>query len=302
MALALVWGSSFLVLRVLVTAGMGPTGVGAARTLLGVGTLLPFAWMARRTFPRSGRTWLALAVLGLTNFATPWTLFAIGQKYVTSGVGSITNSAQPLWAVLLTTLFLRQDSLSRAKLAGLALGFCGVLVLMNDGLRSLDGESLKGIPLMILATVFYAASSVSIRRSLLHVPVLPLTVTQLGFAAIYLLPLALITGAYRDVSMGWQEWCSLIILGGLGSGAAILVFMWLVVTAGAVRASIVTYLMPPIGVFLGWLILDEAIGWNMIAGLALIVAGVAIVQGVPVARLLGRGRTVGAPLPDDGAA
>jgi drug/metabolite transporter (DMT)-like permease len=286
--MSVIWGCSFLFLRVLVTAGMEPLGVSAARTVLGTAALLPFGFALRRQLPRSRRTWLALAVLGLTNFAIPWTLFAVGQQYVPSGVASITNSAQPLWAALVSTVMIREQQLGRGRIAGLLLGFVGVMVLMNDGLRNLDGESLKGIPVMVLATLFYAVSSVSIKRWLQHVPAVPLTIGQVGFAALYLAPAALVTGAFDDARMGWHEWSSLVILGTIGSGLSIVVFMWLIQQVGPVRAAMVTYLIPPVGVFAGWLLLDEPIGWNMLLGLAFIVAGVGIVQQVPVRRWLGR--------------
>lgn len=286
------WGCSFVFIRVLVTAGMEPLGVSAARTGLGTMAILPIALVLRRQLPRSGRTWLALAVLGLTNFAIPWTLFAFGQQYVPSGVASITNSAQPLWAAIISTILIREQRLGRAKAGGLLLGFFGVIVLMNDGLRNLDGDALKGIPVMVFATLFYGVSSVSIRRWLKDVPTVPLTIGQVGFAALYLGPAALITGAFDDARMGWHEWSSLIVLGTIGSGLSIIVFMWLVQNVGPVRAAMVTYLMPPIGVFVGWLVLDESIGWNMLLGLAFIIAGVAIVQQVPVRRWLGRSPSV----------
>jgi drug/metabolite transporter (DMT)-like permease len=293
LVLGVVWGASFLFLRVLVTAGMEPLGVSAARTLLGILSLVPVAYLYRSQFPRARRTWLAMAVLALTNFALPWTLFGIGQRHVPSGVGSITNSAQPLFAAIFATMVIRADSLGRLRVAGLLLGFGGVVVLMGSGLRHLGPESLKGIPIMVLATLCYGGSSVSIRRWLQHVAPIPLTFVQIGFATVYLAPLALFTGAYGHVAMGWHEWASLVLLGVVGSGFAVVIFMWLIQQVGPVRAAVVTYLMPPIGIFLGWLLLDEQIGWTMVAGLTLIITGVAMVQGVPLAAL---GRFLRQPL------
>ncbi|MBI2766923.1 MAG: DMT family transporter [Chloroflexi bacterium] len=276
--LAGVWGASFLLLRVLVTAGMEPLGVSAARTGIGAATLLPFAWRSRARFPRDRRTIVALAALGFANFAVPWTLFGIGQKQVPSGVGSIANSAQPLWAALFSTLLIKGDALGPRRVVGLLLGFAGVVVLMEGRARDFDREALQGIPVMVLATVCYGGSAVSIRRWLGHVPALPLTFSQLGFAFAYLAPLALLTGAYGNASMGWHEWLSLFLLSAGGSGGAIVIYMWLIQGIGPVRAAVVTYMMPPIGIALGWLFLDEPVGWAMLAGLALIIGGVLIVQ------------------------
>lgn len=116
------------------------------------------------------------------------------------------------------------------------------------------------------------------------------------------MPVALATNAYAGMDVSPGPIVSLLLLGGLGSGIAIVAFMWLIQEAGPVRAAVVTYLMPPVGVFLGWLILDEAIGWNLILGLGFIISGVALVQQVPVASIWRRATALGwrtAPEPAD---
>jgi drug/metabolite transporter (DMT)-like permease len=87
--------------------------------------------------------------------------------------------------------------------------------------------------------------------------------------------------------MGAAEWGSVAALGGLGSGVAVIAYMWLIGSLGPVRASVVTYLMPPIGVLLGWAVLDEHIGWNLVLAILLIVSGVALVQNLSLRRLPG---------------
>jgi drug/metabolite transporter (DMT)-like permease len=297
LSLALVWGASFLFIRVLADAGIAPLGISAGRTAFGIATLAPFAWIARHQFPRARRTWLALAGLGLVNFALPWTLFGFGEKHVASGAASIINSGMPMWSAVFSTILIRTERLTPARVGGLLLGFAGVTAIMGAGLGNLGGNSVRGMLAIVLATVCYGFSGVSIRRWLGHVPALPLTIGQIGFACLVLMPAALVTGAYSDASMGAAEWTSMILLGAAGSGIAVAVYMWLIAQVGPVRAAVVTYMMPPIGVTLGWLLLDEAIGWNLVAGLVLIVLGVALVQGVPLVKLAAwaTGRTVSAP-------
>ena len=175
-----------------------------ARSALGAASLLPFAYALRSKFPRDRPTWALMAGLGILNFALPWTLFSIGQRHVPSGVGSIANSAQPLWAAIFSVALIKGDALGRTKSFGLLLGFAGVVVLMPGRIRGLDSESLQGIPPMILATVLYGISAVSIRKWLRHVPAVQLTFVQIGVAGCLLLPIALATGAYDNASMGWH--------------------------------------------------------------------------------------------------
>jgi len=280
LSLAGIWGASFLYIRVLVDGGFEPTGVSAGRTAIGVLTLLPFAWASRDAFPRDGRTWAALALLGITNFAAPWTLVAVSQEHIPSSVASIVNSAMPLWAAIFSALVVRTERLAGLQVVGLLLGFLGVVALVGADPGDLGGDSTLGIAIMLIATAMYGGSTVAIRRYMSHVTPVALTVGQVGFAAIALAPIALATGAFEGATFGAAEISAVVALGALSSGMAIVLFMWLIREVGPVRASVVTYLMPPIGVFLGWAVFSEPIGWNLVVGLLLIATGVALVQGI----------------------
>lgn len=283
--LALVWGASFLFIRVLVDGGVGPVAVAADRGTFGVLALLPVALFGRVTFPRDRRTLGGLFLLALLNMAVPWTLFAMAEEHVPSSLASIANSSTPLWTAIFALMLLRADPLNRMQTGGLLLGLVGILVLSAKGLTGFDRESMLGTALIGAATCCYGASAVVIRRWFGHVPAVVLAGVQLGSAAIVLWPVALGTGALNDATFGFREWGSMLALGVFGSGLAMVGYVWLIGQAGAVRASVVTYLIPPTGVSLGWLVLGETIGWNLLAGLAFVIAGVALVQGWPIHRL-----------------
>lgn len=250
LALAVVWGASFLFIRVLINAGGGGPAGGErradrarARDVAAVRAAGPGLLRA----PRS--TWLALVVLGVANFALPWTLFSFGQQHVPSGVGSIANAAQPIWAAIFSTIVIRSERLGPRRIAGLVLGFAGVLVLMRGRAAGLDGDALRGIPLVdrgdgALRRVLGFDPAVADARASIAADGRPI-----GTASLALVPLALGTGAYDHASIGAKEIGSALVLGGVGSGVAVLLYMWLIGQVGAVAASAVTYLMPPIGVF-----------------------------------------------------
>jgi len=287
-ALALTWGCSFLLIKVLVDAGVGAIGISGSRTALGALTLLPFAWFARAGFRQSRSTWAALLGLGVLNFAIPWTIFGIAEEHVPSGAAAVANASTPLWSAILATVLLKADPIGPQRVAGLALGFAGVVLLVGDDLAGLSGAEAASIGLILVATLCYATSAVSIRRWLRHVPAVPLATAQVSTAAVLLLPAALLSGAFSGAEMGGRQVASMIGLGAAGSGLAVVGYMYLIQNLGPVRASVVTYMVPPIGVFLGWLVLDEPIGWNLLAALACILAGVALVQGVGPSRFTNR--------------
>ena len=302
LTLGLVWGGSFLFIKVLIDAGVAPLGVSASRSTLGAVTLMPVAFALRHQFPRTWRLWAMLAMLGALNFALPWTLFATAEQHAPSSAAVVTNSSQPLWAAIFATFLLRAERLSGGRILGLLLGFAGVLVIMGDGLLHGGTSASLAVLVMLGATFCYGLSAVIIRRWMRSVPAMPLAIGQIGFCALYLLPAALI---FRDVpgpSIGLGAVLSLAMLGGVSSGVMVVGYMWLIHQVGPVRAAVVTYLMPPIGVVLGFLVLDEKIGWSLAAGLVMVVMGVGLVQQVPVISLVSRllPRTaVGAPAVTD---
>lgn len=299
LGIGLTWGASFLFIKVLIDDGVEPLGVSAARTALGALVLWTLTVRGGAVPHLRTRTWLGLAALGLLNFAIPWTLFGVAEEHVPSGAASIVNSMNPLWAALLAMAFLHGDTPRGMRAVGLAIGFGGVLVLLGKDVADITSASTVAILLLVAATMCYAVSTVAIRRWLGHVPPVTLAAAQVGFAALMLMPSALATGAYSDAHLDIQGWLSLAALGMLGSGVAVAGYMALIHEIGPVRASVVTYLLPPVGVSLGWLVLDEPVGWNLLGGLACVVAGVALVQGLPVGRWAGRlpGRRQAAALP-----
>jgi len=274
----LIWGGSFLFMKVMVNAGAEPLGVAFGRAALGAVALTPLVFILRVPFPR-GRQLAILVVLAALNFALPWTLIAFGQQYTSSAMGSISNSSMPLWVTLLAAWMLPNSELNSSTIAGILLGFAGVVVLTTPDLVSSDLSALRGVPVMVIATMFYALSSIVIRTRLTGVHPIGMTYVQIAGAATFLaLPMAATRG-YAGIDWSPGVIGSLVARGALGSGVAVAGYMWLIGVAGPVKASVTTYLMPFVGVTLGWLVLDESIGWSVFAGMVLVIAGVALVQG-----------------------
>lgn len=294
--LSVTWGASFLFIKVQLDAGLEPLGVASLRTLLGAAALAPFAVAAARAARPTPRQAALLAALGLTNFALPWTLVAVAEHHISSGMASIANATAPLWAAVLAVAFLRDEPLTLQKSLGLALGFTGIVLLAGPAsVAHLSGEAL-GVSLMLLSTLSYSSSAIVIRRTLGGLPPALVAFGQVAAAAAVLAPLALGTGAFAGAGWGPGVLGAAAALGVLGSGAAVVLYMGLIQQIGAVRSTLVTYLIPPWGVLLGWALLGEPLGWNLLAGLAVVLAGVLLVQGVirlPLSR---------APAPEGSAA
>jgi drug/metabolite transporter (DMT)-like permease len=173
---------------------------------------------------------------------------------------------------------MKQEAVSGLKAVGVALGFAGVVVLMGDDLGNIGGAATLSMLMIMVATLCYGCSALYIRKTMAGVPPVVVAGGQIGFATLFLAPVALFTGSYSGVNWSGEVLISAALLGAIGSGFGPIAYMGLIQQVGALKASVVTYLIPPVGVLLGWLLLNEQVGWNMIGGLGLILLGVALTQ------------------------
>jgi drug/metabolite transporter (DMT)-like permease len=276
--LGLVWGSSFLWIKIAV-GFMGPFAVAAFRQLIGVLGLLAVMAIQRQPFPREWRTLRAYAVLGVLQSAVPFALIAWGETRIDSALAAILNGTMPLFTILIAHVWLHDDRITPARLAGLAIGFGGVVVL---GSRDLGPEGFHGTAwgqlAVLVATLSYAVASTFSRRHLRNQPPL-LQATMVVLVGDVILwssvgigerPLHLPTVALPWIALAW--------LGLLGSCLAYLLYFYLINAWGPTRASLVTYVFPVIGLILGIAFLGERADWHLMLGSLLVVSGIIVVN------------------------
>ena len=218
-----------------------------------------------------------LVILALVNNALPFTLIAWGQKHIDSGIAAIANAPVPIFVALLALKFRRSERVSGLRLVGVILGFVGVAVLA--GLNPEGGRWYVIGTLAVVAAAFsyatanlYAQSRFSDTQPLLMVAVSSLV------GAVILAPLAIAQAPAEP--LGWETWASVAALGVGGTAIALILYYRMLAAYGASRASLVTYLLPPVALIYGATILDEPLTANAIAGLVLVLAGVALGSGV----------------------
>jgi drug/metabolite transporter (DMT)-like permease len=227
---------------------------------------------------RHGATGL---VLGAVNTAIPYTLIAWGETHIDSGIAAIANSTVPIFVVLLAIKFRPSERVTGLRLAGIAIGLLGVGVLA--GVHPEGGWwAVAGTLAVVLASLSYGIGGLYGQGSAGRAsgPVLATSVTLYG--GLMLLPFGLLQ--LPDHLPSWKPVASVFGLALLGTTLAQLIMFRLLGSHGASKTALVTYLMPPIALFYGAVILDEPVTWSAIAGLALILAGVALGSGVLRAR------------------
>ncbi len=277
-ALGCTWGASFLFIKVIV-GETSPLTLVAMRLTLGALPLIPLVAFKR---PRIvDPKWILPRTLVTAIFATafPFFLISTGEQHIASGIAAVLNSTMPLWTAVFTAMFLPHERLRRGAMVGLAIGFGGVLILSSPDLVHLTDSSFLGELAVLVAALSYGAALVFARATLSKEDPVLVAMLQLSLGALVMWPLALaVAKGSPNLDVGLKAWLCWITLGCLGTGIAYVAYYWLMSHIG-VLVSAVTYLPPIIGLFLGWLVLDEKLGVNVVLGAALIILGVAALSG-----------------------
>jgi drug/metabolite transporter (DMT)-like permease len=273
-ALAAIWGSSFLMIKVL-GRHWAPLDVALGRVALGALTLVAVLAVRGERLPRGRDVWGRAAIVGLLMNALPFTLFAVGEEHVSSVLAGLWNATTPLMTLVAVVAFLPDERPDRRKLAGLALGFAGVACVLGPW-RGLGGQALVGQLTCAAAAVCYGLGITFTRRALggRAESGLALACAQLLCATAMLAAIAPLAGA-PTASLPVDALASLLILGVLGSGVAYALTNRIVRAAGPTTFSTVTYVIPLFSTALGVALLGESFSWNELLGAAIVLAAMA---------------------------
>jgi len=277
--LGLIWSSSFLWIEIALRE-VGPITLVAIRAFFGFLFGLAVVLIQKVPIPRTFKEWAPLIALGFTNIALPFFLISWGQKSIDSSVASILDSTVPLFTILAAHFILHDDKMTPPKVLGLLVGFAGVVILMARDIGS-GTSSILGQLAVILACVFYAASTIIIRKFTEDTPGIMRSMGPLTAGMVVMTASAFVFEAPFKFPSLPLTWFALAWLGILGSGLAFLMAFHLIHEIGPTRATMVTYLMPLGGVTLGGVFLKEALTWHVIAGAVLIISSLAIANWNP---------------------
>ena len=288
--LGFLWGSSYLFIKIGVEAGLQPFTLVALRLAVGLALLATVVAIAREQLPRRVQTYGHLAVMGAFSVAIPFSLITWAEQSVDSTLASVLNGSVPLFAIVLAAIFLNDEPITANRLAGLAIGFAGVAILVGFDPATLASGDLTPKLALIASSVSYAIGAVYARRMVRGLrPMIP-ALFQVAFALVMSGVMAIIFEWPITVPMRPDAIGAVIWLGLLGSGAAYLVFFRLLGRWGATRTSMVAYLLPVVGIVLGAVVLREAVDARLLLGTALVIGGIALVNARwGSRRLMGRG-------------
>ena len=264
-AVSVVWGVPYFFIKVAVEAGVPPGFVAWSRVALGAALLLPVAWR-RGALRGLGGRWRAVAAYAACEVALPFLLIAAGEQRVASSLAAILIASMPLMVALLSP----DDRPTGLRLAGLVIGFGGVVALLGVDVAGRPGE-LLGAVLILVATLCYATATIIVNRGLADLDPLGPIAASLALATLGLVPavaLAPPVGVPPADALG-----ALAVLGFVCTALGLVLFFRLIVEAGPSRASVITYVNPLVAVVLGVVVLDERVGAMSLVGLLAILGG-----------------------------
>jgi drug/metabolite transporter (DMT)-like permease len=278
-----IWGSSFLFTRVSLRE-VSPLQVVMFRTLLGDLVLAAVVLISRQSLHLNRRRLTALVALAFVTSITPLLLIAWAQTHISSGTAAVLNATMPIFTLLLAAAFLEDERFTARAAAGVSLGVVGVVLI--SGVGGLAESSVLSALAVVAASACFAAGNIMIRFLVRDVAGVVVSSCQILISATVLLAVSAAVDPPR-LDLSWKTWGSMAALGVLGTGVAYIGYYWLIEHAGSFRASLVTYVIPVVGVVLGAIVLNEAISAGTVAGGIVIALGIALGTGAATAPRVG---------------
>ncbi len=293
LALAFIWGSSFLLMKIGLRS-LAPLQISGLRIFSGAAVLMLLLTASRGRLPRERRQWAHLMVTGFFLGSLPWSLFALGEERISSALAGIGNSITPIATVLFSLLLLRGDKIGGGKIAGVLIGFVGVLVILQPW-ESNGRPDLLGFGMTLVAGMSYGVGWTYTSRFLGRADFGGLTLpaaqmlTSAGQMLVALtiwwltqrtrLSLDTPWSLHPSTSGGSVLWplLAVLALGVVGTGIAMSFQYDVVREAGPTVGASVTYLIPVVSVALGVLLLDERLQWPQFAGAAIVLVAAVLI-------------------------
>ena len=275
--LAIAWGSTFLFIKIGDEA-FAPLQVSLGRMIVGAATLLAILGLRRERLPAGARLWGQLALAAILLNVAPFTLFAYGDRHGSSVLAGIWNAPGPLFTLPVALLVLADEHASARRLAGLAIGFAGVLIVLGVW-NGVGTTSLSGNLLCLGAAASYGLGFPYARRYLAQRSEGPLAIAtaQLICGTVIL---AVLTPLFSTAPHGIaaKHVLSLLALGVVGTGLTFMLNYSLIRDVGATVTATVAYVMPIVSTVLGVVALGEPLRWYEPVGAVIVILGAVLAQ------------------------
>jgi len=271
--LALMWGSSFTFIKVAL-GSFGPVTIAGGRITLAAIILCSIAWIRREQIPRVRSTWIGLFWLAILGNAAPFFLIGWGEHNVDSGMTAVLMSTIPLSVPIMAHFFTDDEKLSRYMVAGVIIGFTGLLVLVGPSALQGLGSDLISQGAIVSAALCYGGASI-VARKLSHVPFMVVAAGSMTIATVIMLPASLIfEQPWTIATPQVMEIVAIIYLGMFPTALANILLLQVINSSGVSFLALNNYLVPVFGVGIAALTLGERVPPEMLSALGIIFVGI----------------------------
>jgi drug/metabolite transporter (DMT)-like permease len=274
--LAAIWGSSYTFIKVSLN-GLTESQLVLARIALGALVLLAVIGIRRIALPPVGRVWAHMIVPAALGFVLPFLLLALGEHSTSAAMAGVLTAALPLITLAAATFLLPAERATWRKVGGLLIGFGGIMLVFSPWHS--HGGLLMGQLAVIGATVCYAGQAVYQSRFLSSQGITPLAMAGCQLIVATLLQAAVTPlMPWHRPSFSWQVGASILVLGVVGTGIGYVLYFRLIADLGATTASSVNYLVPVAALVISVTTLHDPLTWNMLAGVVVVLLGLALAE------------------------
>jgi drug/metabolite transporter (DMT)-like permease len=271
--LATLWSLQFLFLRLAVPV-FGTAPVAEARAFFATAFLLPWVvWFARQRLAPL-ENWKDYLTIGLANNVLPFFCFNFAATALPAGYLAIINGLVPLWTAVFAA-WLLGEPLGPRRVAGFALGIAGVALIVNLGPVEMSARVLLAALASVAGAALWGWAGVLIKQRTSRVPPMSIAAGSVAFSAVMMAPLWTLTPPPSTWTP--EATAAAVAVGLFCTGLAYLPFFTLIRDIGPSRTLTVGLAVPVLGVLWGWLLLGESITLSVLAGMALVLAALALV-------------------------
>jgi drug/metabolite transporter (DMT)-like permease len=274
-----VWGTTYLGIRIAIET-IPPLLLTGVRFTTGGLVMLAIARWRGETIPRDVRTLGNLAIVGLLmvgvgNLAVVW-----AEQWVPSGMAALLVATSPFWAAMLELFRREGERLDVRAGLGMAAGFVGVALLVTPGSAgaSFGSHFILGALAIQLGAASWQFGSMRSKYHLKEVPLLASAALQMLFGGVVVLVMGMLIGELPRFHVNPRTFGALLYLTIAGSVIAYSAYVYALAHLPTTRTALYAYINPVVAVILGWLILNESLTWLSVIAMAVILAGVALVQ------------------------
>lgn len=287
--LSLIWGASFLSIRVALDE-IGPLTAVAHRTFWAMLVLWVVVFARKLAVPKEPRIWFAFLVMGLLNNVIPFSLMAWGQLHIETGLTSILNAATAVFGIVAASLFFADERLTTARAVGVTLGFIGVATAIGlDAFLSFDLRSMGQLA-VIGGTISYALAGVWAKKRMFGLSPHIAAAGMLTGSSILGVPLAVVIEGPIRFDLEPVTWGAIGYYAMIATALAYLLYYRVLKMSGAGNLMLCTLLVAPVAIILGAIVLDEDLPIRAYFGFAILAIGLMILDGRLLQRRKNRSR------------